>query len=137
MIWLIGISVIVIYIIINVSIDIGKKRDYEKAFDNACNLQAASNREYLSKKQEILSKIESYYGKDMAVKLEKGTITTGMHKALVKFAYGKPEDIREEYKYGNRIERWYYNGYVNRLGNIKYKLELLIENDRLEGWKDL
>lgn len=137
MIWLIAILIVLVYIGINVSIDIGNNKDYNIAFDTASDISLKANKDYLNSKAVILNKIESFYGKDIAYKLEKGTITTGMDKSLVKFAYGKPEDIKEEYKQGTRIQRWYYDGYTNRLGNRKYRLELLIENNRLIGWKDL
>ncbi len=137
MIWLIAIFIIVVYIGINISVDFGNNKDYNIAFDNACNISAKANKDYLDRKKTILNKVEKFYGKEVVSKLDKGTIYVGMNKALVKFAYGKPEEIREELKYNTRIERWYYNGYTNRLGNRKYRLELFIENNLLEGWKDL
>lgn len=137
MIWLICLILVALFIIINILIDISNNNSYNKEFDWACELSASANREYLGLKESILKKVEKFYGKETSEKLDKGTIVIGMNKNLVKFAYGKPEEIKEEYRNNVKIERWYYSKYVNRLGNTKYKLELLIENNLLEGWKDL
>lgn len=130
-------GILILYVLVNVLIDLANNADYNSEFKNASDLANKQFLEVQNIKNGILKKVEGFYSKEIKEKLDKGVITTGMHKTLVRFAYGNPEDIKEEFKYGNKVERWYYNGYVNRLGNIKYKLELLIENNYLQGWKDL
>ena len=137
MILYIALGILILFVFVNVLIDLINNSSYNRKYNEVSEL---ANNEYLevqNAKNIILKDIEAFYGKDIKAKLEKGIIVTGMHKTLVRFAYGNPKEVKEEFKYNKKVERWYYNGSTNRLGNVKYKLELFIENNYLQGWKDL
>lgn len=88
-------------------------------------------------RQKLLNSISKAYGSDKADKVAKGTIWMGMPMHLLLVASGKANEVKESFYRSNRIEKWYYGEYVNRLGNYKYTLEVTLENDEIVGWQDL
>jgi hypothetical protein len=60
-----------------------------------------------------------------------------MPSELLILSWGKPGDIKSEYYKGSKSESWFYDSFVNRLGNKKYRTEVYIENNKIIGWRDL
>lgn len=109
----------------NLSIKLAQQ-EYNKAMDNQ-----------LSTKYKLIGSIANVYGNDKAEKVKIGTIWMGMPMHLLMVARGKANDIKESIYKGKTTEKWYYGEYQTRLGTYKYKLEIILENDEVVGWKDL
>jgi hypothetical protein len=118
-----------------------QNRTLNKKYDNDLNT-AFDNLRYAQERMEKVSKpiydsILNLYGKDFVDKISKGVITTDMPKELLILSWGKPGDIKNSFYKGNKSEQWFYEMYINRLGNTKYKTEVILENDKITGWKDI
>lgn len=88
-------------------------------------------------KELMLTGITNAYGQDAADKVNGGKIWIGMPVLLLPLAAGKALDIKENLYKDSRTEKWYYGGHINRLGNTKYKLEVIVEDGTVAGWRDL
>lgn len=88
-------------------------------------------------KIDLLQYISEVYGQISAEKVKNRKIWIGMNRDLLVAAWGWAGDIKDTYVRGERIEKWYYKPYYNRLNNLKYKFEITISNDEVTGWKDL
>jgi hypothetical protein len=87
--------------------------------------------------EEINKKVEHFHGKEKADKVLQKIIWLDMPDYLLVATLGKPEHVKESYYKGNRSEDYFYGGQFNRLGNVKYSLQVIIENKFVVGWKDL
>lgn len=116
-----------------------KTKGYERSqkIDVAENLYNSSKKETEVSKQDLLMSITKYYGKDASDRIRQREIWINMEIDLLIASLGKSSEIKDSYVKGNRIERWFYFPYYNRLNNLKYKFEITIENDHITGWKDL
>ena len=85
----------------------------------------------------VFQHILKEYGEDVAKSVAEGYIRVGMPVELLLVAWGEAEDIKKAVYKETVIEKWYYDGYYNRLSNKKYKTEVTIENSKIVGWKDL
>lgn len=102
----------------------------QQDYDNAKNDQRSTQR-------QLIDSIAKIYGQEKADKVNEGTIWMGMPMHLLMVARGKANDIKESIYKGTTTEKWYYGEYQTRLGTYKYKLEIILENDEIVGWKDL
>lgn len=107
------------------------------------NVQFAQEQVDFSKKKltevstPIFKVISRAYGDDIADCVAEGTIRIGMPSELLIYSWGEAEDIKTTVYKTVKTERWYYGGYLNRLSNQKYRTEVILENGRIVGWKDL
>ena len=60
-----------------------------------------------------------------------------MTKEMMIDSWGKPEDAKEDVSRDKTKLRWYYGGRVTRQATTVYKYEVKLENDLVEGWKEL
>lgn len=88
-------------------------------------------------KKQMLKIITDISGEYDAKRVDEGTIWIGMDFELLLASWGKAFDIKENYSNGYKIEKWYFAPYYNRLNNLKFKLEVTLENNKVTGWKDL
>jgi hypothetical protein len=105
--------------------------------DSAKKVFIKAKTETKNAKDELISAITKYYSKVEADKVSNNEIWIGMESDLIVASWGKANEIKDSYVGGKRIEKWYYNPYYNRLNNLKYKFEITIENNHIQGWKDL
>jgi len=61
----------------------------------------------------------------------------GMPKKTLEGIWGEPEDEKQNVTKDKIKLKWYYGGRTTRQGTIVYKCEVRLENDIVEGWKDL
>ncbi len=85
----------------------------------------------------VLEKIMSQYGEQYASNIANRKISERMPTELMILSWGKPGDIKTKVYKGKSSESWFYDGYINRLGNTKYRTEVFVENNKIVGWKDL
>lgn len=97
--------------------------------------QAIDNQSLIKKK--LIDSISKVYGKEKADKVRKGIIWTNMPAHLLKVSMGEGHNIKESIYKGTITQKWYYGRYQTRLGTYKYKLEVVLENNEVVGWKDL
>ena len=88
-------------------------------------------------KKDLMEYIETYAGREVREKIEAKKIWIGMEIELLVASWGKAGEVKETYAKGKKIQKCYYFSYVNRLGNVKYKAEVTLENEIVAGWKDL
>ena len=89
------------------------------------------------KRRNLFQSITETFGQERANQINNGEIYVGMSSFLVIIAKGYAEDIKESFYKDIRTEKWYYDGYVNRLGNTNYNFEITLENEEVVGWKNL
>lgn len=95
-------------------------------------------RKELNKSQNVVfEEIQNLYGSSDLEKVKSRTIWVNMSDLLLIVSMGIAREKKQEFYKGNIIEKWYYDGYVNRLGNQKYRFEVTLENDFVVGWRDL
>jgi hypothetical protein len=135
--FVIGIAIGTLYLIFCGILQHRKSEERRHAIEDAEFAWISAKGDSEKARNEMLSAIADVYGKEKAIKVDEGTIWEGMPSHLLLAARGGPEDTKEGYFKGKRTERWYYDAYATRLGTVKYKLELILENDALVGWKDL
>jgi hypothetical protein len=98
--------------------------------------QKAQN-DYIETTGILFKEISEGFGSDIADKVAKGTIWIGMPIYLLVIAKGIRLNEYTSLIQGIRVEKWYYEKYRNRLGNIKYGLEITLIDNKVTGWKYL
>jgi hypothetical protein len=88
-------------------------------------------------KKQLIAEIAYAFGNDIADKVDKGIIYIGMPSYLLAIAKGIRLDEQTIVTQNVRIEKWYYERYKNRLGNIKYGLEVTLIDDKISSWRNL
>lgn len=110
-------------------------RDFQISF--AKTEYDTARRNTLVAKEDLIKSIASVYGQTDAERVSNGKIWVGMNSDLLVASWGRAVEIKDNYVRGVRIEKWYYNPYLNRLNNLKFKLEITVEDNQVAGWKDL
>lgn len=137
MIWIIIFIIAVIIIIWTAIENSSAKKKYFSDLDIASEYLQNTRQTFEQASKPIFELIIKQYGENLASKVSNKLITTNMPSELVVLSWGKPGDIKTDYYRGDKTEYWYYDSFVNRLGNIKYKTEVIIENNKIAGWKDI
>lgn len=132
-----GLSLCALTLIYLVVMQIIKTKKRTNSIDNAQIDYDDAIRERNLTKKKLMASITKVYGKEKANKVANGIIWIGMPMHLLLVAVGKANDIKESIYREKRVEKWYYGEYQTRLGTYKYKLEIIVENDEVVGWKDL
>jgi len=109
----------------------------QQEYDNAKKECDNAKNDHINTWNKLIDLIANVYGQEKAAKINTGTIWMGMPVYLLMVALGNPNDIKESIYKEKTIRKWYYGGYLTRLGTHKYKLEVTLENDEVVGWKDL
>jgi len=93
----------------------------------------------ISEAMKIYSSIMSKYknNSDLALQILRGKPWMGMNKEMVVDALGEPLDEQETAKKGTIKTKLFYNGRKNQMGNITYRFRVDLENDIVNGWKEL
>lgn len=102
----------------------------------------ADNLRHSTKRMEgaakpILALTLKQYGERFTSNIANKKICEGMPSELLILSWGKPGDIKTDYYKGSKSESWFYDSYINRLGNKKYRTEVYVENNKIAGWRDL
>jgi hypothetical protein len=134
---MVGIVIGLIYLSVSVVYQRQKAEQWKKQIQRIQQDYLSAKTKFETTRGTMLNKISSLYGEDRAEQLDQGGLWHEMPSHLVVVSKGKAEDVKKSFLRGKNIERWYYGGFVNRLGTRKYKLELTFENELLVGWKDL
>lgn len=137
MIWTIIFLTALLILIATFIQNINLRSKYNSEFDLAAdNLDHCTNRLNESYKP-ILELMLNHFGERFASNVSNKKICEGMPSELLILSWGKPGDIKTDYYKGIKSESWFYDSYVNRLGNVKYRTEVYIENNKIAGWRDL
>lgn len=86
---------------------------------------------------DLYQAVQAAYGEAVADKVRNAIVWVGMPEHLLYAALGKPGKVVDNLVRGVRKQKWLYGGEENRLGNMKYKHEILIQNGLVVGWKEL
>ena len=132
-----GIIIMAVCIAYSVLMQLSKTSERNQAISSAESHYAAAEDDRKRSRQKLMESISTAYGSEKADKVANGTIWMGMPLHLLLVANGNANEIKESFYRNNRIEKWYYGEYVNRLGNYKYTFEVTLENDEIVGWQDL
>lgn len=132
-----GLLISFIYIIFMIVMQIIKSNERKKIINNAKRKYIKADNDFLKTKNKLLEIVAKIYGQDQADKVKKGTIWIGMPITLLIIALGRPNNRKENIYKNKTTEKWYYGEYLTRFGNYKYKFEVILENDKVAGWKDL
>jgi len=87
--------------------------------------------------QRLLHVITGLYGEEVAQQVSERDMWIGMPTDLLRASWGEAEDIENYYVRGAWSQKWYYGAHTSKLNTVKYKYEVLIEDDVVAGWKDL
>lgn len=126
-----------IYLIYIIAMHISKSSGRINAIKIAQKEYNIAMSNQIASKKGLKDSIAKIYGQEIAEKVHAGTFWIGMPMHLLMVALGKANDIKESIYKGKTTEKWYYGKYQTRLGTYKYKLEIILENDEVVGWKDL
>ena len=69
--------------------------------------------------------------------MNNGDIWIDMTKEMLIESWGNPEDEKEDVSREKTKLKWYYASRTTRQGTTAYKHEVHLENDIVEGWKEL
>jgi len=116
-----------------------------KERDEASARYAAQEKEREAKELRKLQKARAKrkknlidkYGDEIGSKISIEEIWIDMTKEMLIDSWGKPEDTKEDISRNKVKLRWYYEGRETRQGTTVYKHEVRLENDIVEGWKEL
>ncbi len=132
-----GLIIGLLYVIASAVFQHWKLEERNRTIENAEFDYLAAKTEYDTAYKKLFLNIAEFYGEARAAQVANGTLWPEMPSHLVIVARGEAEDVKTSFFKGKNTERWYYGGFVNRLGTQKYRLELIVENGVLVGWKDL
>jgi len=112
-----------------------KARTKRKAQEReARTKREAQEREARTKrKKDLIDK----YGDASGNKVFNKEIWIDMTKEMLIDSWGKPEDTKEDISRNKVKLRWYYGGRATRQATTAYRYEVRLENDIVEGWKEL
>ena len=130
-------GIILIYFVYHLIVHILETKNRNNQIEIAQNYMLKANREFNSAKDDLISEIAKQYNSEYAERVSKGTIWIGMPDTLLLVAMGKAGEIKESFFKDKVTEKWYYDGYRTRLNTYKYRLEVIVENYTVAGWKDL
>ncbi len=137
MIWIIVLILAVFFLLYATIDNRQKKREYFYRIDQAQDMLNIADKEMDIISSYIFDIVSINYGENFVKNIENGIISIGMPSELLVLSWGKPADIKKKIYKGNSTELWYYGSFVNRLGNIKFTTEVVIENNNIVGWQDL
>ena len=72
--------------------------------------------------------------KKLDEKIAKGELWLGMNKELLLIMKGEPGEKTESFSSKKTREEYYYDGVKNRLGNMFYKLKIVLVDGKVEKW---
>tara|TARA_Y100000385_G_scaffold232347_1_gene244786 strand:+ start:142 stop:483 length:342 start_codon:yes stop_codon:yes gene_type:complete len=72
--------------------------------------------------------------KKLDEKISKGELWLGMTKELLLIMKGEPGEKTEIFSSKKTREEYYYDGTKNRLGNMSYKLKIVLTDGKVEKW---
>lgn len=130
-------GIILIYFVYHLSIYILEAKSRNNQIEEKQNSMLKANREFIVIKTDLINEISKQYNLEDAEKVSKGIIWIGMPNTLLLISRGVPEEVKDTYYKENVIEKWYYEGYRTRLNTYKYRFEIIVENYKVAGWKDL
>jgi hypothetical protein len=93
-------------------------------------LEEAGN-QFNAVSEPIFRGIADVYGQEYADEVESGGIEPGMPEEFMLLTLGDPEEIESSYLKGTNTERWYYDAVETGKGDISYKIEVVIINNRI------
>lgn len=130
-------TVVTIYLLYNIYMHSETNDKYKSELESSQIIYDEAVIQTIKARNTLLDSIENYAGKEIREKIEDKKIWIGMEVELLAASWGKAADVKESYTRGVKIQKFYYNPYYNRLHNVKYEIEVTLENDIVIGWKDL
>lgn len=110
-------------------------------YNSALNLATENVRRCEDRMNEIAKPvfelIIKQYGERFASNVAEKKICEQMPEELLILSWGNPDYVKTNFYKGTKTESWFYDSYINRLGNTKYRTEVIVENNKIVGWKDL
>lgn len=76
------------------------------------------------------------YDEETSKKMANQEIWIGMSAKMLILVKGEPYEISNSVLKGKSKDIYFYEKSKNRLGNIAYKFEVILENNSVIGWKD-
>ena len=115
-----------------------KQKKHNEAMDRL-DKEEKENRErqFREAEQAYLKELQMKFGVEMALKIKKNELCVGMTKEMVIEMKMEPLHIKRSVSRGKVREEWFYDGYMNRLGNYSYRIRIVIVEGLVQGWKDL
>ncbi len=110
---------------------------YEKEIEEKSKIR---RQVFIDKNEKIKkrnSELNKKYGKDIATKIIKGKYWKGMTKTMLIESLGNPGTKKIDIFKDNEKLKFYYYKKRSQIGNWSYTFEILIENNKVVGWKDI
>ncbi len=94
------------------------------------NELAKERKKKAKKKAQLIEK----YGKELGTRISKGVLWIGMSEEALKELKGKPGKKTQTISRNKKREEQFYDGYMNRQGNMTYRLKVVLTNGIVDKW---
>lgn len=98
------------------------------AYENVKNAQQ-------EEKERIIESIISVYGYESGKKVRNGELWVGMPMHLLLLAKGKANSIKQSVDTNAITQTWVYNNEHSKKGVSKAEIEVVIQNNEVQSWK--
>ena len=130
-------TVLVLYIFINLILQVARTWSRNNEIENAKQKMLDADLAKKTAKENLLKELSNHFDADITKKVTVGDIWDGMPDFLLTIALGKAFEIKKANVDGIATEQWYYGRYKTKLGNIKYRQEVTLEDKIVVDWRDL
>ena len=136
-IFYLGLLIVLLAFLALIYLQIKGNREHEENVMTAETALRTATLDLSQKRRTLFQSITEIFGQENANLVDNGEIYIGMSSFLLVIAKGYAAHIKESSYKDTKTEKWYYDEYVNRLGNINYNFEITLENGDVVGWKNL
>ncbi len=98
------------------------------AYDNVKHAQQ-------EEKEKIVESIISVYGYESGKKVRNGELWVGMPMHLLLLAKGKANSIKQSVDTNAITQTWVYNNDESKKGASRAEIEVIIQNNEVQSWK--
>lgn len=121
-------------VIITLTKEQGHRTNILKLLQNKHN-DASNKSQQL--RNTILNQIAQTYGYETAEKVNLKNIWVGMNNTLLLASWGKADYITQGLYKQNICEQWYYKQINNKSNSFVNKIEIVLVNNIIVGWKEI
>lgn len=130
-------TIVLVYLLYSFIFHITKSIKRKNSIATSQKSLLTASRELALIKTEIISEISTIYNGETAENISNNIIWIGMPKKLLIIAKGSPDNVKESYLDENIVQKYYYGQSKTLINTIRYKLEVILEDDEVIGWNDL
>ena len=87
-----------------------------------------------AQKSKRLKKLVEKFGKELGTRISKDKLWIGMSEEILKEMKGNPKEKNESVSRQKIRKEYFYDGYKNRLGNMTYRLKVVLIDGIVDKW---